>query len=280
MPYPASALAKLTLAERVALRCGRFVNENPGPKAAAMWFTRLATSRYMTLVSGARMTLLGIEKMKALRPDRGVVLASNHRSFFDMYMVLTHLSKHADYCVRPYFPVRSTFFYEHPLGVLVNAAASSMAMFPPVYRDPEKAEATRAGLDFIAAELGRPGTVVGIHPEGTRGKGPDPYELLPAEPGFGRVVLQARPIVIPIFVNGLSSDFLKECGSTVVGIGIPIIIAFGAPVDLSEFDGADPHRLRPQVQVGRKVLAEIARLAEAEKVLRAELTAAGLRRRD
>ena len=271
MGYGDETTQCLSLGERVALRCGRLVNEHAGAKAAAMWFTHKVTSRWMTWVSAARMNLVGLEKMQALRPDRGLLLASNHRSFFDMFMVLTHLSKHTDYCLRPYFPVRSTFFYEHPLGMLVNAATSAMAMFPPVYRDPGKVEVTRAGLDFIAGELARPGTVVGIHPEGTRGKGPDPYELLPAEPGFGRVVLMARPIVIPIFISGLANDFLKECTSTLDGTGIPIIISFGDPVDLKEFDKADPHKLRAQVQVGRKVLGEIAKLAEAEPTVRSSL---------
>lgn len=278
MGYGDEPSSGLSLGERFALGCGRLVNEHAGAKAAAQWFTRSVTSRWMSWFSAARVHFLGLAQMQALQPDRGVLLASNHRSFFDMFMVLTHLSKHTGYCQRPYFPVRSTFFYERPLGVLVNAATSSMAMFPPVYRDPGRAALTRAGLDFLAEELKRPGTVVGIHPEGTRGRGPDPYELLPAEPGFGRVVLLARPIVVPVFVGGLANDFFEECASTLDGTGAPIILAFGSPVDLSEFDGADPHKLRAQVQAGRKVLGEIARLGEEERALRARLTSAALDR--
>ena len=224
----------------------------------------------MTLVSSRRMHLIGIDEMAELRPDRGVVLAANHRSFFDMYMVLTYLHKRATFCERVFFPVRSSFWYDHFTGMAVNAACSTMAMSPPIFREPEKREVTRVGLDFLAEQLQHPGTVVGIHPEGTRGKGPDPYELLPAEQGFGRVVLTARPIVIPIFINGMSSDLLAESRSTFDGTGMPIIMVFGPPMDLSQWAGADPHRLRSQIEVGRTVLGEIQKLSEVERRVRAE----------
>lgn len=258
-------LSPLTRFERAALRLGAFVNESPRIKAASRAFNEAVTGRWMTLVSERRMVLLGLEHVQALRPDRGVVLASNHRSFFDMYMVLTHLHKHVDWCERAYFPVRSAFWYDHPLGVLTNVVASAMSMFPPVYRETEKRAVTRAGLDFLAHELEEPGTVVGIHPEGTRNKGEDPYALLPAEQGFGRVVLGSRPIVVPVFINGMTNDFLAECRSTLDGTGIPIIMTFGAPVDFGDLLDADPQRLRAQIAVGRKVLDTIAGLAELEK---------------
>ena len=264
-------LAPLSRRERIAVGLGRLVNESSLAKSAAKRWSEGVTSHWMTLVSSRRMNLVGMDKMEALRPDRGVLLASNHRSFFDMYMVLTYLHRHVDFCERVYFPVRSGFWYDRFVGMAINAVVASMSMYPPIFRETEKREVTRMGLDFLAEQLAERGTVVGIHPEGTRGKGPDPYELLPAEQGFGRVVLSARPIVVPIFINGMSSDLLAECRSTFDGTGIPIIAVFGDPVDLSAFEGADPHRLRSQIDVGRRVLGEIARLGELEKRIRADL---------
>lgn len=262
-------LSPLSRFERASLRLGALVNESPRVKRAARRFNEAVTGRWMTLVSERRMTLLGLDYVRELRPDRGVVLAANHRSFFDMYMVLTHLHKHVSWCERAYFPVRAAFWYDHPLGVLTNAVASAMSMYPPIYRETEKRGVTRVGLDFLAAELRRPGTVVGIHPEGTRNKGDDPYELLPPEQGFGRVVLGSAPIVVPVFVNGMTNDFVAECRSTFDGTGIPIIIAFGPPVDFGSLLDADPQRLRAQIAVGRRVLEGIAKLAELERVERA-----------
>lgn len=260
--------ASLDRGELLAVDVARIVNENPRLKAAGMWFNHTVSSRWMSLSSGRRMKLVGMDKMAALRPDRGVLLAANHRSFFDMFMVATQLHHHTSLCQRLYFPVRSTFFYERPLGMLVNALTCSMAMYPPIFRAAEKRAVTRAGLDFLAAELARPGTVVGIHPEGTRGKGPDPYELLPAEQGFGRVVLQAHPIVIPIFINGMTNDLILEWRRTFRRADIPIIMVFGDPIDFGDLANADPTRLRAQIDVGRRALREIARLGEIERTFR------------
>ena len=47
---------------------------------------------------------------------------------------------------------------------------------------------------------------------GTRGKGDSPYELLPAHPGVGQIVLQARPIAVPVFVNGLPNGLMQADG--------------------------------------------------------------------
>jgi 1-acyl-sn-glycerol-3-phosphate acyltransferase len=267
-------LQPLSRFERFSLDLGTLVNTSPRVKAAAQAFNQAVTGRWMHLVSDARMNLIGLEHMTALRPDRGVLLAANHRSFFDMYMVLTHLHRHVDWCQRAFFPVRAAFWYDHPLGVLVNLVASAMSMYPPIYRETEKRGATRAGLDHLARELERHGTVAGIHPEGTRNKGPDPYALLPPEQGFGRVVLRAKPIVVPIFINGMTSNFVSECRSTLDGTGIPIIIVFGAPVEFGPLLDADPQRLRAQIAIGKKVLERIGRLARVERAVREELSLA------
>ena len=263
-------LGLLSMRERAALRIASFVNETPGLKRASVRFSETVTSRWMELVSASRVTLVGLDKVKRLQPDRGIVVAANHRSFFDMFMVLTHLHQHVGICERFFFPVRSAFWYDRFVGVTLNAVTAGMAMYPPIFREPERRDITRVGLDFLSEELRRPGTLVGIHPEGRRGTGPDPYDLLPPEPGFGRVVLAACPVVVPVFINGLGNDFIAECWSTFRG-GAPIVIVFGDPVDTTEFAGEDPHRLRAQVAVGRKVLGEIRELARVDDLVRTSL---------
>ena len=264
-------LAPLTPFERLSLRLGRFANGTPAVKTALQHFNDAFNSRFLQIVSAGRVHVVGIEKMIALRPDRGVIIAANHRSFFDMHMITKALHDHVDWYQRTFFPIRSAFFYERPAGVLVNAILCGMAAFPPVFRTPEKREATRFGMDFLTDQLRHPGTLVGIHPEGKRGTGSDPYEILPGEPGFGRLVLEARPIVIPVFLNGLGNHFGEEFRSTLAGTGTPIVIVFGDPMDLSAFSGGDPHRLRSQIDVSRVVLDGIRQLAEVERGERARL---------
>lgn len=263
--------ADLTPIESLALRFARFVNQTSWTKSASTWLSVRMGQPWMTLVSANRMHLVGIQAMSELKPDRGILLASNHRSYFDGYMTLTYLVRHTDYCRRFFFPVRSKFYYDTIAGIAVNAAVGAMSMYPPIFRDRSKRHRTYAGLDFLATELARPGTVVGIHPEGKRGTGDDPYELLPPEPGFGRVVLKAKPLVIPIFINGMENDFLTECRSTLDGTGKPIIMVFGAPIGLREFADASSTRLRTQRDVGRKVLDAIRNLGRIERKVRAAL---------
>ncbi|HEY2365429.1 MAG TPA: hypothetical protein VGH87_03545, partial [Polyangiaceae bacterium] len=59
-----------------------------------------------------------------------------------------------------------------------------------------------------------PGCVMGLHPEGTRGTSDDPYKLLRARAGVGRIGLavpEAR--IIPAFVLGMGNDLPKEFGN-------------------------------------------------------------------
>jgi 1-acyl-sn-glycerol-3-phosphate acyltransferase len=118
-------------------------------------------------------------------------------------------------------------------------------------------------------------TIVGIHPEGTRGKGDDPYTFLPAQPGVGKVALLAKPTVIPLFVNGLGNKLLQDITrSRQKGSRrqYPVIEVFGAPIDYTDLQAEKP---RPTLykKATDRFMAEIKRLSEREKVLRADIGA-------
>ncbi len=274
MRIPADERASLSRVERFALAFAGWMNETPAVQRPFYWLNLRLQRRVLLLGTSRRTHLIGLERIASLQPDRGVLMAANHRTFLDQFAILAHLVEHVGFCRRWFFPVRSNFFYDNPLGVLVNLLASSCSMYPPIFRPRAKRGVTRACLTFLIEQLRSPDTLAGIHPEGTRGKGPDPYELLPAEPGFGRVLLQSRAIVLPVFINGISDNLVREAVHNFTGSGPPVIIAFGAPVDLSAFDGEDPRLLRNQIKAGRRVLEEVARLGEEERRLRQRLEAA------
>ncbi len=231
------------------------------------------TYRLVRLIAGARLRTVGLEHVTRLERTRGLMIAANHRSFFDLFLTMAAIAPVARAASRMYFPVRSTFWYDSLLGIGTNAAATCMSMYPPIFRDSGKRDATRAGLDFLARELRDPSVIVGMHPEGTRSKLDDPYRLLPPEQSFGRVVLTARPIVLPVFVNGVGNSLLRECVSGLRGNAPPIVIAFGAPVDLSDFEGAAPTLLRAQLAAGQRVLDCIRELGATERAFRAGVEA-------
>jgi 1-acyl-sn-glycerol-3-phosphate acyltransferase len=110
-----------------------------------------------------------------------------------------------------------------------------------------------------------------MHPEGTRGKGPDPYQLLPAQPGVGQVVLQGRPLVVPAFVNGLSNSYVQDITDTYrkeIRRERPIIIAFGPPVDYSDLAQQKP-RAALYKRTADRIREAIIKMGDREREIRA-----------
>lgn len=194
--------------------------------------TRLATSR--------RLRVEGLQHLSDLGPQGRVLLVANHRSFFDFFQVMSVVFARLDLGKRLIFPVRSTFFYDHPLGPLINFLMSGMSMFPPILRSRAGVRFNEYALDRCVAELQAPGTIVGIHPEGTRNKGPDPYKLLRVTRGVGRVALQAGPgvRVVPVFVLGGENNLAEEMRRNYLEPGrYPLDVMFGPAIDLSDLAG-------------------------------------------
>ena len=271
MDISSEDLATLTSVERRALAFASWINESSRIRTITHWVNSNIHRHFVTLLTSRRIHLIGIDKITRLRPDRGVLIAANHRSFFDQYVIASYMYQNVVHWNEFFFPVRSGFWYDTSLGILLNLLCSTTSMFPPIFRPREKRGVTRAGLNFLAERLKSPKTLVGIHPEGTRNKGGDPYELLPPEPGFGRVALYARPIVIPIFINGLSNNPVDEISQN-FGSKRPVIVVYGDPIDFSEFGDADLRLFRNQVKAGRKVLSEVAKLGKIERETRSRLT--------
>ena len=223
-----------------------------------------------------RMLVEGLEDLIALAPDTGVMLVANHRSFFDSYaMLLACYMGPVSWAHSLQFPVRSNFFYDRPLGIVINAAIAGGAMYPPIFRDKERRALNDEALDRMVEILKRRGNVLGMHPEGTRGKGPDPYQLLPAQPGVGKVALLARPIVIPAFINGLGNNIVDDIRVTFTSEarrGKAIITVFGKPIDYADLAAEKP---RPTLykKCADRFMAEVKKLALRERDLRADVMA-------
>jgi 1-acyl-sn-glycerol-3-phosphate acyltransferase len=147
---------------------------------------------------------------------------------------------------------------------------SGMAMYPPVMREGPKRAFNQYTVDVLADLVKEPGVVIGFHPEGTRGKSEDPYELLPANVGAGTIVYRARPIVLPVFTLGLINDLPKQVKSNFDGTGAPITMVFGKPLDLTELYD-EPARLRTYKSVAETIHESLRSLGEQERAFRKEL---------
>jgi 1-acyl-sn-glycerol-3-phosphate acyltransferase len=228
-------------------------------RTVGQWWIRAATAKLRHVH--------GLERLPDWGDTRSVILVSNHRSFFDLYVSAAELVARG-LPHRILFPVRSTFFYDHPLGPFVNGAMSFFAMYPPIFRERRRAVLNLASLDEVAALLRRGGFFVGLHPEGTRKKDDDPYTFLPAQSGVGRIIHKAPVPVIPVFVNGLGNDLVAQVRGGLTGAGTPIHMVFGAPVDFGALlhrpGGPKTYRL-----LAERCLEAIGALGQEEKALSA-----------
>lgn len=211
----------------------------------------------------------GLDRLPKFDPSKSYLVLANHRSFFDLYVIAGYLVNR-NMPHRLLFPVRSKFFYDKPLGLFVNGVMSFFAMYPPVFRERQRAALNLASLDETVRLLRRGGMFVGLHPEGTRNLGEDPYSLLPAQGGVGRVIQGARVDVLPVFINGLGNDLPKQILGNFTRKGSPVIVNFGAPVDFGTMlDEAPSPRLHRRIS--EHALEQIRILGEEEREIRANM---------
>lgn len=263
----------LTRAERATLALNRFLNEQPLAKRLQQaWLTNV-NQTLVRHVIGRRVFAENIEWLLEPPSNRGVVLCLNHRSYFDAYITMFAVyERGAVWPRKMYFPVRSNFFYESPAGAVVNLLMGGGVLYPPIFRDNSKAELNRDALRRMVGFLDEPGSLIGLHPEGTRNKGDDPYTLLPAQPGIGQIVLQGHPLVVPAFINGLSNSYVEDITSTFrrdIRRDNPVIIVFGDALDYTDLSAQKP-RAALYKKMSDRIRDRIVELGAREKVLRAK----------
>lgn len=220
------------------------------------------------------MRVSGLEHVEeAAERSRPLLLVANHRSFFDMYVVSTVLFRRTKWRKQLFFPVRGRFFYDSVGGLLVNLVMGWWSMFPPFFAGGDNPKTEQREFDKFSmrllAHLCREGTgnVIGFHPEGTRNKGADPYSYLRPQPGVGRLIKEARPQVIPVFIAGLGNDLPKQVLGNWRG-GEAVRVHFGPMLDLSDFyERRDS--VRTYKEIADFVMSKIAELGEQDRAARA-----------
>ena len=263
-------LAVLSSFERLSFRLVRRMNVGKW-KRFWTWCQKTLGAGWIHLSTYNIMNVYGLENVEAASHDRPLLLVANHRSFFDMYTVSTVLFRNTKWRKQLFFPVRGRFFYQSPLGLFVNLVMGWWSMYPPFFATGDRPVPEKRTFDKysfrVLTELARvgPGNVIGFHPEGTRNKSDDPYSFLPAQPGVGKLILAARPQVIPVFITGLCNDLPRQIARNWNREDV-IRIYFGEMLDLSPYlEKAD--RLRTHKEIADAVVAKIADLGEKDRAL-------------
>ncbi len=267
----AEELAVLSPFEGLALRLVRRMNQGHW-KRFWTWCQKTFGAGWIHLSTYNLMQVYGLENIETASRERPILLVANHRSFFDMFTVSTALFRNTSWRKQLFFPVRGRFFFQSPLGLFVNLIMGWWSMYPPFFASGEKPIPDKHTFDRysfrLLTELCRngPGNIIGFHPEGTRNKGADPYSYLPAQPGVGKLIKDAAPQVIPVFIAGLGNDLLKQVLGNWRG-GEKIRIHFGPRLDLSNYL-PKKDQVRTYKEISEFVMSKIAELGEQDRAIR------------
>lgn len=230
-------LEGLSALERLSFRVADFLSKPALTPLSANW-NSVVMGALIYSCSSRRLKVVGLENLAPFGKKDSILLVANHRSFFDFFTITALLYWRTRLSKRIFFPVRQKFFYDTPIGPLVNFAMSGMRMFPPIMREKEKKAFNNYSVNRCVEELNREdiGTVLGIHPEGTRNKNDDPYSFLPAQPGAGKVALAAtRAKVIPVFALGMAQSIPGEWNKNLLHAAeSPVDVYFGKPIDFED----------------------------------------------
>src|SRR5687767_1406258 len=261
-------LEVLSWFERFAVRLVKRMNHGRW-KRFWTWCQMVFGAGWIHLATYNLMQVYGLEHVEAASRNRPILLVANHRSFFDMYTVSTVLFRRTKWRKQLFFPVRGRFFYQSPLGLFVNLIMGWWSMYPPFFATgdhpiPEKRTFDKFSFRLLA-DLARtgPGNVIGFHPEGTRNKDDDPYSFLRAQPGIGKLIMEAQPQVIPIFIAGLCNSLPRQVARNWNREQV-IRIHFGPQIDFTEHLDK-PDRLRTHKEIADAVMGKIAELGEQDR---------------
>src|SRR5579871_2517017 len=119
-PLPvAEDLARLTRYERFAFRLVRGLSRGSW-KSLTIAYSCQVTARWVDLCTRNLIHIDGLDSLGRIGPDDRVLMVSNHRSFFDQFVLNVMLYKRGGVRNHFFFPVRADFFYDHPTGLVVN----------------------------------------------------------------------------------------------------------------------------------------------------------------
>lgn len=179
----------------------------------------------------------------------GVILASNHLSFFDSIAIPVVVPR------KVVFLAKSEYFTGTGLrGHASRIWFESLGMLPI---DREDSRAAIASLDVAMEVLSR-GEAFGIYPEGTRSRDGRLYR---GRTGVGHLALTGRVPVVPVGLAG--TEHVQPVGSSRPRI-VPITVSFGEPLHFrGRYDGVPPGRARREVT--DEVMRAIAALTGQEE---------------
>ncbi len=181
-----------------------------------------------------------VEGLKNIPSVGGVIIASNHESYFDFLLMPA-------ICKRRIYYLAAEKFFHHPLWSILMRFTSQ------IYVDRYMKDKTEVYEE--AMQILKKGKILGIFPEGTRS--PD-GKLQKAYPGVAKIALLAKVPIIPVGIVGTYEIFsrnakypaLKKCQ-----------INIGQLINLNKYCGRENDEGLLQSITDNVIMSKIAELA-------------------
>lgn len=262
-PLPREVCDVLAPLERLHVELALRMNRDPA-KRWWSWCQRAFGATWIALATRRLLRVHGLEQVRAAYPTGPLLLVANHRTYFDLFVVSSLLHRELPGRKRLYFPVVGQYYYQSWAGIALNQLFAFWSMFPPLFALPTHGASDRYALDLLSDLCAQgSGTILGIHPEGGRNRDPDPYSFMRCQPGTGKVIHSARPIVVPTFIAGMGNDLLQQVRRNWTG-GEPIRVWFGPPMAADSWS-ALPAKGSTYKRITDEVMEAVRALAEADR---------------
>lgn len=176
--------------------------------------------------------------------DEGVILASNHTSFYDPPAIGGYSPRQLSYFAR------DTLFKGIP-GICMRSLNAI-----PVTRNSADIKSLKAIFNVLKSK----GAIL-IFPEGTRSSD---GKLAEPKPGIGMIACKAKATVIPTRIMGTFEVWGRQKKLPLIGGSIHI--CFGPPMTVSDIDPGPEHPERYK-EASRRIMNEIAKLKAPEPII-------------
>jgi 1-acyl-sn-glycerol-3-phosphate acyltransferase len=197
-------------------------------------------SHYLTTVAASICFRGEVSGLDHLPASGGFIVAANHSSHLDPFIVGQHL------------PRQLTFFARKTLwtGGFPSWWLDAVGVIPVDRDGGSDVTAIKRVLGALKSEK-----IIILFPEGTRS--PD-GRLRPAKPGVGLFACRTHVPVVPARVFGAFEAFGRGGKPQ---LGLPVSVAFGAPLLPADYD--DPRDGKERyARAAERIMAAIARLTE------------------
>lgn len=184
-----------------------------------------------------------LENLNEIQENQGFIVASNHGSIVDAFVMALEIPKH-----RVRFVGRQRTLWANPLFGKLNDIVGTIPV--PERRVKDKSLVIRVSVDAI-----KQGACVGIFPEGAIMKSRKAFE---GKTGTVRIALEANAPIVPIGL--INTNGLWPYGAKMPRLGRPVRMWVGKPLWFKEY--AYQHNDREVVRYVTDVLMrEIRRLS-------------------